>query len=288
VARLVEVFREVKRVLRKDGTCWVNLGDSYNNYRPGNYSDNRAHAFNGERADSKKRGMPDDPRQSKRGQKLSGLKEKDLMGIPWRVAFALQDDGWYLRQDIIWHKPNPMPESATDRCTKAHEYLFLLTKSAKYWYDADAIREPFAAFKGGKGQKLIEEGAHGKGPPDPFYLARGGKRVWLERRTREECLNPKGRNKRSVWTITPKPYKGAHFATFPPELPALCIKAGCPVGGTVLDPFGGAGTAGMVANQLGRDCILIELNPKYVKLIRERLEDDAGLFADIQTEEGQQ
>lgn len=144
VQSLVKVFREVHRVMRDDGTLWLNIGDSYYNYRPGNYSDNRAHAFGGDRTDDKKRGMPDDPNQSKRGRKLEGIKEKDLIGIPWMLAFALRADGWYLRQEIIWHKPNPMPESVRDRCTKSHEQIFLLSKSQKYFFDDFAIREQAA------------------------------------------------------------------------------------------------------------------------------------------------
>jgi len=227
VQRMVEVFREVKRVLRDDGTLWLNIGDSYYNYRPGNYSDNRAHAFGGGRTDDKKRGMPDDPSASKRGRKLSGVKEKDLIGIPWMLAFALRADGWYLRQDIIWSKPNPMPESVRDRCTKSHEYVFMLTKSEKYHFDH---------------QVMIEPSADGE-----------------------------TRKKRSVWSVATKPFKGAHFATFPPALIEPCILAGCPEGGTVLDPFGGSGTTAGVAVKNGRNAILCELNPEYAKLVHERV-----------------
>ena len=275
VARLVAVFREVRRVLRQDGTCWVNLGMSYagSNDTAGMLPPLVVHTLGKEsfysacdRSDCKGIGkcglcwvnltMPS-----------LNFKTKDEMNMPHLVAMALQADGWHLRQTIIWHKPNPMPESVTDRCTKAHEYIFLLTKSAKYWYDADAIAEPLAGKarrRGGRNKLDASRRDHDRSD-----------KVWGKNGTR---------NKRSVWSITTKPYKAAHFATFPPELPTLCIKAGCPVGGTVLDPFAGAGTTGEAAQQLGRSAVLIELNPDYVKLIQERLEDDAG-GADIQTEE---
>lgn len=185
---------------------------------------------------------------------------KDLIGIPWRVAFALQADGWYLRQDIIWHKPNPMPESVRDRCTKAHEYLFLLSKAPRYYYDADAIKEE----------------AIGKNPHDltgPGYHAPGqSPQTGLRRKTEDLTWATDGRrNRRDVWTVATKPYPEAHFATFPPDLIRPCVRAGCPVGGTVLDPFAGAGTTGLVALEEGRDFIGIELNPEYVGLIEKRL-----------------
>ena len=194
VESLVNLFREVRRVLRDDGTVWLNLGDSY-------------------------------------------LSNKQLGGIPWRVAFALKSDGWYLRQDIIWSKPNPMPESVTDRCTKAHEYIFLLSKSPKYYYDNEAIK-----------------------------------------------YGPEGSNKRSVWSVSPIPYKEAHFATYPPELIKPCILAGCPEGGTVLDPFGGSGTTAQVASNLNRNAILCELNPEYVEIAKGRLHDSLGMFLDMTVE----
>ena len=228
VSVLVNIFDEVRRVLKNEGTFWLNIGDSYYNYRPGNYSDNRAHSFGGERTDSKKRGMPDSPSSCKRGRMLQGVKEKELIGIPWKLAFALQKQGWYLRQDIIWNKPNPMPESVKDRCTKAHEYVFLLSKSPKYYFNHEAIKEP---------------------------TVDGGKE----------------RNKRSVWTVATKPYKGAHFAVFPKELIEPCILAGCPEGGIVLDPFFGSGTTGVVAQQSGRNFIGIELNPSYIELSKKRI-----------------
>lgn len=264
VANLVAVFREVRRVLRDDGVAWLNLGDSYYNYRPGNYSDNRSHSFGKERDESRKRGMPDNPSQSKRGNKMDGLKEKDLIGVPWRVAFALQDDGWWLRQDIIWHKPNPMPESVKDRCTKAHEYVFMLTKSARYYFDSSAISEPSADPIG-----------TAKRYQSPFHV--GQKEKSGQGRPNAESNIPGikvftgRRNKRSVWSITTKPYKEAHFAVMPPQLAETCIKAGSRPNDTILDPFSGAGTTGVAALSLGRKYIGIELNPDYVTMSEKRL-----------------
>jgi len=255
VEKLVRVFREVRRVLRDDGTLWLNLGDSYS-------------AHPGQRKGTDKAGSK---QQSKRGStgspshSVGGLKPKDLIGIPWRVAFALQEDGWYLRQDIIWHKPNPMPESVTDRCTKSHEYIFLLSKSGRYFYDADAIREPHKA-------ESITRAKRNSHPNELRAIAfPGGNPSVRDRGEGTIQLAANGRNKRSVWTVPTKPYKGAHFATFPPALIEPCILAGCPVGGTVLDPFGGSGTTGMVAKQNNRHAILIELNQKYVDLQHNRV-----------------
>lgn len=246
VEQLVAVFREVKRVLRDDGTLWLNLGDSYN-------------AHNANRGASSSisdgatgRGHP----KHRRGLTTSNLKNKDLIGIPWRVAFALQADGWYLRQDIIWHKPNPMPESVTDRCTKAHEYIFLLSKSARYFYDAKAIEED------AKWERWGNQTENKKHTGTAGHL--GGKSL-------QELPIRDKKNKRSVWSVPTKPYRGAHFATFPTELIRPCILAGCPDGGTVLDPFGGSGTTGQVAMEEGRKAILCELNPEYVNLIDQRL-----------------
>jgi DNA modification methylase len=191
-----------------------------------------------------------------------GLKPKDLVGIPWRVAFALQADGWYLRQDIIWAKPNPMPESVTDRCTKAHEYVFLLSKSAKYYYDQEAIAEEGSGrIPGNKIPQRIDE-SHG---------SEAGRLLKAQQEPQTS------RNRRSVWTVCTQPYKEAHFATFPPALIRPCILAGCPIGGTVLDPFGGSGTTGQVAEEEGRNSILCELNPEYVKLAEKRTAQ-GGLF----------
>jgi DNA modification methylase len=330
VAVMVEVFRDVRRVLRKDGTLWLNLGDSY------------ASAWACKRRNVVGNGSPDE--DTPRGRTGPGLKEKDLIGIPWRVAFALQADGWYLRQDIIWSKPNPMPESVTDRCTKAHEYLFLLSKSARYFYDNEAIREP-------SDRPDLADATRNYVPPSRR----------LPGDTREEgrqaapYCHPDGRNRRSVWTVATQPFKEAHFATFPPDLIEPCIKAGCPkdccakcgapvvretervdqgfdgsrygeravaasggaitggtakstlgssngklVGktettgwlpsctcdaglarGTVLDPFGGAGTTGLVADRLQRDAILIELNPEYAGIAERRIQGDAPMFAQV-------
>jgi DNA modification methylase len=288
VAKVVEVFHEVRRVLRDDGTLWLNLGDSYHGGGGGNYG-------NGKSVSSHKT----HPTNFHNRQDVPGLKPKDLVGIPWRVAFALQADGWYLRQDIIWAKPNPMPESVTDRCTKSHEYIFLLAKNGgksllwrakdtnewsyapdllevlidsegketprwrgfDYYYDAEEIKEP------------------AKNEPSwnnhPHTIPKGhdrGTRAGLHK------IEPSStRNRRSVWTITTKPFRGAHFATFPPDLIEPMIKAGCLVGGIVLDPFFGAGTTGLVASKLGRDYIGIELNPSYVEMAKKRI--NGNLFA---------
>ena len=295
VAKMVEVFREVRRVLRKDGTCWVNLGDSYSAKPCADGSD-----FKDGRANRGSRHS---------GGLVVGLKPKDLVGVPWRVAFALQADGWYLRSDIIWHKPNPMPESVTDRPTKAHEYIFLLTKSERYWYDAEAISEPVSeamlkqvaegydghatklfevagAQNGSETKRRIIEGARAKltngkhaTTPEQSAVHRIVESVANARASGADHDNPFGltRNKRTVWTVKTAPCKDAHFATFPPDLIKPCILAGCPVGGTVLDPFGGSGTTGMVALELGRNAILIELNPDYVALIRQRTNVTPGL-----------
>lgn len=244
VNRLVEVFREVRRVLRDDGTIWVNMGDSY--------------ASGGRKtrdADEKlpQRGMdirPADP---------EGVKQKDLLGIPWMLAFALRADGWYLRQDIIWHKPNPMPESVRDRCTKAHEYVFLLSKSRHYYFDHEAIQEP-TAYPPGTRKNVEKGGFKSKYAND---VARKGDESF--RAIREK------RNKRSVWSVSSKPFKGAHFATFPPDLIEPCILSGCPAEGIVLDPFCGSGTTAGVAVAHGRRAVLCELNSEYAKLVPDRV-----------------
>lgn len=196
---------------------------------------------------------------------VNGLKPKDLIGIPWRVAFALQADGWYLRQDIIWHKPNPMPESVKDRCTKAHEYVFMLSKSARYYYDAEAVREPAINADIGKWTDKWSDKQRGHGRRHAGFNGRYAAKLEAEG-------VPTHRNRRSVWAVSTKPYKGAHFATFPPDLIEPCILAGCPEGGTVLDPFGGSGTTGMVAKWHGRNAVLLELNPDYAELARERVD----------------
>ena len=258
VARMVEVFREVRRVLRDDGTLWLNLGDSYATGAgkvgacPGGGEQGQKWAERG--ASTSPNRMP-----------IPGLKPKDLVGIPWRVAFALQADGWYLRQDIIWHKPNPMPESVRDRCTKAHEYVFLLTKSARYFYDAEAVSE--AQTTSGQG------GFSNKATLKSVVLGASHKPSLVN------ATNDGRRNRRSVWTITTKPYRGAHFAVMPPDLVEPCIKAGCPDGGTVLDPFAGSGTTLAVAAKLGRSGIGCELNPSYVDLAHERISKARAIAA---------
>jgi DNA modification methylase len=256
VAKMVEIFREVRRVLRKDGTLWLNLGDSYYNYRPG-----KGQALVKQTVSKTKQDLPD--AYPRRGNKLVGLKEKDLVGIPWMVAFALRADGWYLRQDIIWHKPNPMPESVTDRCTKSHEYIFLLAKSAQYYYDNEAIKETAK-----NANKTISLG-------EKSFSKRQSKGVGVEPSGNGKSDNytvKEYRNKRSVWTVTTKPFKEAHFATFPPDLIKPCILAGCPKNGVVLDPFMGSGTTGMVAAMYQRNFIGFELNPEYCKMAEKRIE----------------
>ena len=259
VARLVEVFREVRRVLRDDGTLWLNLGDSYaanRAYQVPSTNGGAKHG-SGRSAGGKGSSVPD------------GIKPKDLIGIPWRVAFALQADGWYLRQDIIWHKPNPMPESVTDRCTKAHEYLFLLSKSAKYFFDADAIKEEGSGRIPGNKKPTAKRGAS-------VETAAEGSGIFAAQQRPCET-----RNRRSVWTVTTKPFAGAHFATFPPDLIEPCVLAGCPVGGTVLDPFGGSGTTAGVALRNGRNAILCELNPEYAALMPDRVSALGGNQPDL-------
>ena len=255
VEKMVEVFRQIKRVLKHDGTVWLNLGDSYNGSgKAGNKNSEyyKKHTEFGKPAKNKdKIGIPTN---------VKGLKPKDLVGIPWRVAFALQADGWYLRQDIIWHKPNPMPESVQDRCTKSHEYIFLLTKSAKYFYDNDAIRE---RTKESTLQRLDQNINKQSGSYTPSK-GNGNMKAVGDIET--------GRNKRSVWKINTQPYKEAHFAVFPPELPELCIKAGSSEGDIVLDPFFGSGTTGWVAQRLGRKWIGIELNEEYIKIAEKRFQ----------------
>lgn len=296
VERMVEVFREVRRVLRSDGTLWLNLGDSYAAQRGGTHqpAETLAGAKGGRTQDGQRvnRGRHDGYNPSRNAHAI-GLKHKDLVGIPWRVAFALQADGWYLRSDIIWAKPNPMPESVRDRPTKAHEYVFLLSKSERYYYDADAIKEPLATDprenypararitgRGNQGAAAARGNDRDKSGGFPPRRSGNKARKYGEDRNRPGSHlgagvpwedDGTGRNARSVWTITTRPYPGAHFATFPPELAEKCILAGCPKGGTVLDPFAGSGTTGMVATGQGRNAILIELNPRYAELIRDRI-----------------
>jgi len=255
VARLVAVFREVRRVLRDDGTLWLNLGDSYAGSSDGSYRPGDVPGAGGDLHGSCNRN----------GTPRTSIAAKNILGIPWRVAFALQTDGWYLRQDIIWHKPNPMPESVTDRCTKAHEYVFLLSKSQKYYYDHTAIMQDAICIddkRNGKGN-IIYDGkrSNQKG---------GGQHSFV-------TVNDKA-NKRSVWTVTTKPFADAHFATFPEDLIVDMIKAGCPEGGIVLDPFMGAGTTALVARKLNRQYVGFELNPEYIKIAEKRIYNQIGLF----------
>ena len=247
VQNLVEVFRLVRELLKDDGVLWLNLGDSYSG--------------GGRGGDPKH--LKGDNSAAATMESYKGIPAKNLIGIPWKVAFALQSDGWILRQDIIWAKPNPMPESVTDRCTKSHEYIFLLSKSAKYFYDADAIKEPFCDERMGNpgGAGGGKQYSKNSGRNDAGSLGTG---VWLKG---EEYG---GRNKRSVWTVATKPYKEAHFATFPPALIEPCILAGSRKGDTVLDPFFGSGTTGMVSEKHGREWIGIDLNPKYYELSKNR------------------
>jgi DNA modification methylase len=292
VARLVDVFREVRRVLRDDGTAWVNMGDSY------------AGSWGAHGRDDMGVGVSTiSQRQVMAGQRKAKAtthaeyKPKDLMGMPWRLAFALQDDGWYLRQDIIWHKPNPMPESTRDRCTKAHEYLFLLSKSRRYYCDMAAIREPAAESSLTRWGQNVESQAgsmRSPGKTNGPMKAVGGERSRRDSFQREDSKREqpipgqsKGthrpdrlesnhdlltRNKRSVWTVPTHSFKGAHFATFPPDLIRPCILAGAPRGGLVLDPFGGAGTTSLVSMQEGRRSVICELNPEYATLARARID----------------
>lgn len=262
VDRMVGIFREVRRVLRDDGVVWLNLGDSYAQAGPGGAP------RDGVGNSSTLMGGQDTQLQAKRCHGAHGLKPKNLCGVPWRVALALQADGWYLRQDIIWHKPNPTPESVRDRCTKAHEYVFLLSKSGRYFYDADAVREEAE-------QKVVAKrgtGAMRSSDIKTFGLTAA------TGRTNPSCTHPLGRNKRSVWTIPTEGYPEAHFATFPTKLVEPCILAGCPLAGQVLDPFCGSGTAGVVAMRLGRNFTGIDLNPDYCEMARRRIEDDAPLL----------
>lgn len=298
VVKMVEVFREVRRVLRKDGTLWLNIGDSYSSQTKG---DSRSRedilrssglALKKDRAEAKSQM---DIQGTRRVD--TGLKPKDLVGIPWRVAFALQADGWYLRSDIIWSKPNPMPESVTDRPTKAHEYIFLLTKSAKYFYDAEAIKEPAIyrederPFGNAGGNRHGDEnrifkpvykdarsydGKHSDKQRGHGRRHAGFNDRWDKMEKLEQCSAM--RNKRSVWTIATSPFPEAHFATFPQALIEPCIRAGSPQGGVVLDPFMGAGTTALVSLKLGRQYLGIELNPEYITIAEDRIMRDSGLL----------
>jgi DNA modification methylase len=278
---MVGVFREVRRVLRKDGVFWLQMGDCYANDGKwgGRTGGKHAKALHGASA-----GLG-------RGRRRTGLKPKELVGQPWRLAFALSDDGWWLRRDVIWSKPNAMPETVHDRPATAHEYLFQLTRAARYWHDAEAVKEPVTGNAHSRGNGVNAKikvpsgwdtaaGGHGS-----FHRKGRGQSEYRPRQNESFSAAVSGlvetRNKRSVWEIPTEGFEGAHFATFPPALVEPCILAGCPKTGTVLDPFGGAGTTGLVADRLGRDAILIELNPEYAEIARRRIQGDASLFADV-------
>jgi DNA modification methylase len=285
---MVEVFREVRRVLRDDGTLWLNMGDSYAS-STGQKTITPQTAYKTGRAGGDPFAPPKktlDYEECDAGLKDYGcLKPKDLIGIPWRVAFALQADGWYLRSDIIWHKPNPLPESVRDRPTRSHEYIFLMCKSAKYWYDAEAIKEPAvystAERRGGADPQhkpmpdALKNGIRPKVPPCSFARdvnespPPGKQRQ--HRADRENVDYSLVRNRRDVWTVATQPFPEAHFATFPPALIEPCILAGCPKGGTVLDPFFGSGTTGLVCQKHYRRWVGIDLNPDYCDLAKRRL-----------------
>jgi DNA modification methylase len=289
VEKITEVFNEIKRVLKKNGTVWLNLGDSY--------------AGSGHGYGSEIKGKQKTNRgalfmaQMRPFEIPEGLKVKDLVGIPWRIAFALQANGWYLRSDIIWHKPNPMPESVKDRPTKSHEYLFFLTKTSKYYYDIDAIREPhhwidhrlnrMEQYRKKVQSATLNSATTSKSNQSVMRQSSGNGNEsgrWRGRKkgtgtNRESVNHPLGRNKRTVWTVPTQPFKEAHFATFPEKLVEPCLLAGCPPNGLVLDPFCGSGTTGVVALRHHRNFIGIELNPKYVEMAEKRITETHGLFA---------
>ena len=252
IQEMVKTFRLVRDNLTDDGTLWLNIGDSYYNYRPGKGS----RTYPQQTIASNNQDLPE--YTNKRGNKLEGYKEKDLIGIPWMLAFALRADGWYLRQDIIWHKPNPMPESVKDRCTKSHEYLFLLSKNKNYYYDHESIKEKAVGERWGGNNPINMDNT--KDTNNTFSgLTRPRKMVYDKR------------NKRSVWKITNRPYKGAHFATFPPDLVKPCILAGSRKDDVILDPFMGSGSTALVAKELGRYYLGCELHENYGNLIQQRL-----------------
>lgn len=272
IQKMVQVFQEVRRVLRPDGTLWVNIGDSYatasGEQPPTNTRNSRGHT---------KKKVPE------------GYKKKDLIGVPWMLAFALRADGWYLRQDIIWQKPNCMPESVKDRCTKSHEYIFLMSKSQKYYFDSEAISEPIAAntvkrclqniaYQSGSYRQPGRNGRSMKAAMPRFGGKKYGDNTSAEARTKsgKEYLAKARRNKRDVWSVSTCGFKGAHFAVFPEKLVEPCILAGCPENGIVLDPFAGSGTTGVVAKRLGRKFIGIEINPEYQQIATKRISDTHG------------
>jgi DNA modification methylase len=261
IEKLVSVFCEVHRVLRADGTLWLNLGDCY--------ASTGGAGWQGKHGARSNRSHTQRSLKKATATKASGLKPKYLVGIPWRVALALRAAGWWLRSDCIWHKPNPIPESVTDRPTKSHEYVFMLSKSRRYYFDGAAVREPDAGRDHARtvlgGQPSLEPTGGRMAPHRGLRTPKGRDGL--------------GRNIRSVWTVATVPFTGAHSACFPPMLAERCILASCPQGGSVLDPFAGAGTTGLVAHRLGRIAVLVELNPDYARLAEKRIFDDAPLLA---------
>ena len=271
VGKMVAVFGEVRRVLKDDGTLWLNLGDSYANQKTGDTYSGFNDRYFGRETDGGKQAQTVSNADIGRLD-FNGLKPKDLVGIPWRVAFALQADGWYLRQDIIWHKPNPMPESVTDRCTKAHEYVFLMSKSQQYYYDNEAIKERTLTKDNSNRNRDITKLNNTPGRTKMMGL---------------KTNDYDNRNKRSVWTVTTQPFKEAHFAVFPPDLIKPMVLAGCPTGGVVLDPFVGSGTTAIVARELGRRFIGIELNQEYADMARRRVgQTTPSLFEAVEVSNG--
>jgi DNA modification methylase len=277
IERLREVFMEVRRVLKPEGTLWLNIGDSY--WGGKGYSGSSSGKYQWEQRKAGKSIANSYSNFGDKGtiratdKKHEYIKAKDLIGIPWMLAFALRNAGWWLRQDIIWQKPDPMPESVTDRCTKSHEHIFLLSKSRKYYFDHRAIMEP-AAYDGRKDTRMKGSHKYSQG-------VTGLNSQTFAARDHERWIMKDGvymRNKRDVWTVNTETYREAHFATYPPKLIVDCIKAGCPAGGIVLDPFMGAGTTAVVARKLNRDFIGIELNPKYVKIAEKRLKEELGMW----------
>jgi DNA modification methylase len=324
VAGMVEVFREVRRVLRDDGTLWLNIGDSYAaSGRGGNPPDSPHQKQATNRGSLVDAGMHEALRQAGQVGRAwvkppPGLKQKDLIGIPWMLAFALRADGWFLRQDIIWSKPNPMPESVRDRCTKAHEYLFLLSKGPRYYYDQDATLETVSPNTHARlsqdvqnqiGSQRVPGKTNGnmkavgrsswngsefhKGKTAEHQLGRSSTNRKFDPAAGNKnnpsfdaamAIMPEKRNRRTVWEVATQPFSEAHFATYPPALIEPCILAGCPKGGTVLDPFFGAGTTGLVADRLQRKCVGVELNPEYAEIAMRRIQSEAGIFADVSVE----
>lgn len=281
IQKMTEVFREVRRVLKDEGTLWLNMGDGYCSQPAGNIIPS---GFSQTRPSRRKHGIGTETVDLPQKQ-YGSLKPKDLIGQPWRLAFALQADGWYLRSDIIWAKPNPMPESVTDRPTKSHEYIFLMSKQAKYFYDAEAIKEPSSGYTKMPDGWDTDAGAHGsfhREGREKGRKIRGHERPHQGFDEKWDCITKaeqgaNGRNKRSVWTVATQPFPEAHFATFPEKLIEPCIKAGCPVGGLVLDPFMGSGTVALVTLKLDRHYLGIELSTDYIKIAEKRLQK-MGLF----------